>query len=346
MIENILRNLVAINTIEDKENEKINNYIEDYLKKLGFKTELKTSNLIMSIKDTYPIGFLSHTDTVKASTNWQTDPFELIKKENKLYGLGSCDMKGGIAAILYVLSQIDFEKLNYGLKLYFTHDEEISFKGIKEIKNLNFPKTMIIPEPTNNVPIVCTKGLLEYKITFKGIRVHASNPIKGKNAIYDAIEFINQMKTYLNSNLKQYRNEAFEIPYTTMNLGKINGGDSINSTAEKCEIYIDFRTTKASYQLKIIEKINTLLKKYDAKAEILENIYPMINENDISSIEAISNNKASANYITEASLIDSNSIILGPGPITAHEANEYIDIDSLNKSAKIYKFIIENISNL
>ena len=85
----ILKDLVSFNTIKDLENKEIINYIEKYLKNLGFKTEHKGKYLIMSIGNNYKIGFLGHTDTVEYIDGWNTNPFELTKMDNRLYGLGS-----------------------------------------------------------------------------------------------------------------------------------------------------------------------------------------------------------------------------------------------------------------
>ena len=120
----VLKKLVKFNTIKDCENKEIINYIESYLKALGFKTESKTNNLVMSIGKSPKIGFLGHTDTVEYIDEFKT-PFDLTLKDNYLYGLGACDMKGGIASILSAISKIDLNKNK--IALYFTNDEEIDF---------------------------------------------------------------------------------------------------------------------------------------------------------------------------------------------------------------------------
>ena len=130
----VLKKLVSFNTINDKENKKIIEYIESFLKNLGFKTEYKTKNLIMSIGQNPKLGFLGHTDTVEYIEEFK-NPFELKENSGFLYGLGVCDMKGGISAMLDAVSKIDFKKLKYGMKLYFTYDEEIGFSGIYELLN-------------------------------------------------------------------------------------------------------------------------------------------------------------------------------------------------------------------
>lgn len=137
----ILKDLVSFNTINDKENKEIMDYLETFLANLGFKTEYKTKDLVMSIGQDPKLGFLGHTDTVEYIKDFQK-PFEVVEKEGYLYGLGVCDMKGGIAAMLDALRQIDFHKLKHGLKMFFTYDEEKCFSGIYELLRIKevFPR--------------------------------------------------------------------------------------------------------------------------------------------------------------------------------------------------------------
>lgn len=335
--EEILDNLVKFNTIKDKENKDILDYIEETLKELGFKTERKEKILIMSNKENATLGFLGHTDTVEYTVGWKYDPLKTTKVNNKIYGLGVCDMKSGIAAIISAISQIDFDKLTNGIKLYFTYDEEIGFSGIKDIVKYekNFPDTIIIGEPTNNEIVIGSKGLMEYKISFKGIKAHSSNPVRGESAIIKAISFINELNNFYEKEIKKEENINFEIPYTTMNIGKINGGNAINSVPDSCELLIDFRTIDIESEENIIKKLEELKIKYDAKIEQLNKLSSFINE-------TVYSNKT-CNFITEASFLNNTErIILGAGPITAHELNEYITVESLNKLVEQYKELIIN----
>ena len=97
----ILKDLIKFNTIKDEENSKIIDYIEKILLEKGLKTEYKGKYLIMSTSQEAKLGFLGHTDTVEYIEGWETNPFELTQKENKLYGLGTADMKGGIRSLSY-----------------------------------------------------------------------------------------------------------------------------------------------------------------------------------------------------------------------------------------------------
>ena len=141
----ILKDLVKFNTIKDKENKMIIEYIENILKNKGLKVEYKGKYLIMSYGKNPTFGFLGHTDTVEYTDGGDTDPFNLTEKDNRLYGLGSCDMKSGISAILDAISCIDLNNIKNGIKLYFTYDEEIRFGGIYDIikSKEKFPEFMV-----------------------------------------------------------------------------------------------------------------------------------------------------------------------------------------------------------
>lgn len=336
----VLKELVKFNTIKDCENKEIINYIESYLKPLGFKTESKTNNLVMSIGKSPKIGFLGHTDTVEYIDEFKT-PFVLTLKDNYLYGLGACDMKGGIAAIMDAVSTIDFSKLKSGMKLYFTYDEEIGFGGTYElIKNKEqFPEVMIFGEPTNNEALTGGKGLIEYDINFKGLKAHSSNPDKGISANLNAVKFLYELEEFYNNEIKIEKEECFQIPYTTMNVGIINGGTAKNSVPAGCNVVMDFRTIKENHLDKINKKLQELADKYKAEVNIIECVKPFLDKVDYF------DEVKTANFMTEASLIGDKSkrIILGTGPVTAHEVNEHISVDSYRNLVKQYQDLIYEV---
>lgn len=335
----ILSDLVKFNTIKDKENKQILDYIENYLKRIGFILEKRDKYLIMSYGINHKLGFIGHSDTVEFIEGWNTNPHELTKIDNKLYGLGSCDMKGGIAAFLYSLSLIDLKKLKYGLKVYITYDEEIGFGGIKEIvsNNEKFPEYLIVGEPTDNKIMVGCKGLFAVRVYTNGIKVHSSTPDKGKSANSNMIKLLNELDSFYNENIKVINNEKYDIPYTTMNIGLINGGSAINSVSAKCSSYIDFRTIDNNHVEILKDKLDKLCIKYDAKYEIDIDVKTFYN--NISFLK----NTYTAGFMTEASFVEGNRIILGPGPLTAHEVNEYITIESFKECIEKYKNIITDI---
>lgn len=335
----ILSDLVKFNTIKDKENNQILDYIESYLKRLGFIVEKRDKYLIMSYGNNHKLGFIGHSDTVEFIEGWNTNPHKLTKIEDKLFGLGACDMKGGIASFLFALSSIDLNKLKYGIKVYITYDEEIGFSGIKEIVSENevFPEYLVVGEPTNNKIMTGCKGLFAIKIYTDGVKVHSSTPDKGKSANSNMIKLLNELENFYIDNIKCEKNEKYDVSYTTMNIGLLNGGSAINSVAANCMSYIDFRTIDNKHVEILKNKLDSLCKKYDARYEVDIDVKTFYNE------IAFLNDTYTAGFMTEASFVNGKRMILGPGPVTAHEINEYVTVDSLKYCVKQYKKIIDEI---
>lgn len=333
----VLKELIKFDTINNREQGRIYEYLRRLLEKAGFVCEELGGNLIARRGNNPKLGFSGHIDTVEIANGWQTDPFELVEKDGKLQGLGACDMKGGIAA--FVAAAIGSDK---PLTLYFTRSEETTLDGIENLVKLEkqFPPLVVVAEPTDNIPVVATKGPLEMVITVRGKSVHSSDPDKGHNAIYDMAEIITEFRKLADA-LRGTKNLVFSVPFTTMNIGLIKGGKSFNSTPDECEIHMEFRTVDVKQKPLMLERIKQILKPYDAEVKLGLDIDLFDNKEDISDIEEISAPKTSENYFTEASFMSTSAIILGPGPITAHQANEYISVKSLEKSVDIFQKIIE-----
>ena len=337
----LLEKLVSINTIQDKGNKEILDFIESYLKEYGFKTIKRSKFLIMQYGKG-GVAFIGHSDTVELTEGWNTNPFELTLKDDKLYGLGSADMKGGIAAFLAAITEIDLGKLNKGVKVYITYDEEIGFNGILDVveyekNNINKSDLIIVGEPTYNEKLVGGKGLFGVEIKTKGIKVHSSTPDKGESAISKIIKLLNKLENFYEKNIRNEINDIYEVPYTTMNIGTLNGGSAKNSVAADANAYVDFRISRNEHIDKIKKFLNKLCIKYGATYDIDVEIKSFYNK-----IEFIDSSKT-AGFMTEASFIDGNRVILGPGPVTAHEVNEYIEVESLRKVKEEYKKLTINV---
>ena len=343
MEEKILKDLVGFNTIKDRQNKEILDYIENYLENLGFTVEKRKKYLVMSYGKSPKLAFIGHSDTVEYIDGWDSNPFILTKKENNLYGLGACDMKGGIAAFLSALSDIDLKKLKYGIKVIITYDEEIAFTGIKEVikDDIKIPEYVIVGEPTDNKAMTGCKGLFAVKVFTNGIKVHSSTPHKGKSANLNMIKLLNELDIFYNENIKGEINKEYEVPYTTMNIGLLNGGSAINSVAASCMSYVDFRTVSNDHVELLKCKLNELCKKYDAKYEIDIDVKTFYNNIDFLG------KTYTAGFMTEASFIgECKRIILGVGPMSAHEINEHVNIESLKNCKEQYIKIVKETCNI
>ena len=349
--QEILKDLVAINTIADKDNHLIMDYIGSFLEKQKFtvtrmknpKTEKEV--LIGQYGKDPAMGFLGHTDTVDITDGWVTDPHNLTEKDGVLYGLGACDMKGGIAAFLAAIEQTDLEKLEKGLAVYCTYDEEIMFGGVKDLvaADTKFPPHVIIAEPTDLIPMIGSKGLLEYIFTFKGVTTHSSTPIDGKSSNKNAVRFLNRMMDF-EQELRKTPSPFFGVPYPTMNIGIIEGGTSINKVPDKTTVYLDFRICDSEREYPLIRKaVDDALEGLDGTYEIINDIASFKNNSELVPVYEEKAGKKGQPFfgITEASFFEGDRVILGPGPMTAHEANEHITVESLEKTTEIYSDMIQ-----
>ncbi len=185
-----------------------------------------------------------HTDTVPCDPSlWSSDPFSAAWRDDRIYGLGSCDMKAFFALALEAASRFRKEDLQRPLVLLGTADEESSMSGARQLldQQQRLGRRAIIGEPTGLRPIRMHKGVLMESITVRGQSGHSSNPALGANAIigmqqvlYDLLAFQEELKA-------RYRNPAFTVDYPTLNLGAIHGGDSPNRICGHCETLIDIR---------------------------------------------------------------------------------------------------------
>jgi len=205
----ILSDLIAFKTVSGEDNNSLINYCDEILKKLGatsFKTfddEKKRVNLFATIKSKKPNGkkpviLSGHTDVVPVSKSWSTDPFKATIKDDKLFGRGSCDMKGFIACTLAYAPIYAKENLNRDIHFSFTFDEETACQGapllIKELKNRGINDGIcIVGEPTNMKIIDAHKGCYEYTTYFEGLAGHGSAPEKGVNAVEYATRYISKL---------------------------------------------------------------------------------------------------------------------------------------------------------
>jgi len=352
-IEKILENLIKFNTVADKENTKITTWVSDFLEKVGFdisliENENGKANLFATIGKKPILTFLGHTDTVSAGENWTKDPFAMKIDRDKIYGLGSSDMKGGIAVLLSALMEIDFKNCKNGFNILLTYDEEINFSGIKKfIENKKLEtKYIIVGEPTNLKPIVASKGIVSFKMNFSGKEYHGSEPEKGINAINLACDFIKETREYF-ARIKNDKTNIFEPGYASLNVGKIKGGDAVNKVPAECVLEIECRTVTKKQNGEIIKKVLEISKKYNAKTKVLFSAYPSLcdDRNFISTVEKITKNKSGGvNYITDGSFLGrlaSKMIILGPGPFNSHKPDEWVSQKILYETKRVYKEIIE-----
>ena len=252
------RQLIALPTIssldanEDLSNKTLIELLANWLSDLGFETEIlqvEGARQKYNLLATYGEGeggllLAGHTDTVPFDEGrWTFDPFTLTEQAGKLYGLGTADMKGFFAFVVDVVSRLDLSQTRKPIRILATADEETTMLGARTFAQHSQirPDCAIIGEPTSLVPIRAHKGHMGEAIRITGKSGHSSDPDRGINAIelmHEATGHLLKMRDELKT---RYRNDFFKVPYPTMNLGNIHGGDAINRICACCELQLDMR---------------------------------------------------------------------------------------------------------
>ena len=365
----ILSDLIAFKTVSGEDNNSLINYCDEILKKLGatsFKTfddEKKRVNLFATIKSKKtngkkPVILSGHTDVVPVSKSWSTDPFKATIKDDKLFGRGSCDMKGFIACTLAYAPIYAKENLNRDIHFSFTFDEETACQGapllIKELKNRGIIDGIcIVGEPTNMKIIDAHKGCYEYTTYFEGLAGHGSAPEKGVNAVEYATRYISKLmdlREILKS--KVPKNSVFDPPYTTIGIGGISGGIARNVIADKCRVDWEMRPVikedgefvhnelNEFVNKELLPEMKKIFPKSSIKKEIIGEIIGFNKVNKSEACEFISNltgdnSREVVSFGTEAGLfqeIGISTVVCGPGSIEqAHKVDEFIVLDQIKK---------------
>ena len=375
----ILSDLISFKTISGENNNELIDYCDKILKKIGatsfriFDGDKKRVNLFATIKAKKPNGNLpvilsGHTDVVPVSKGWSSDPFKAVIKDGKLYGRGSCDMKGFIACTLAYAPIFSSANLDRDINFSFTFDEETACLGapllIEELKKRKITNGIcIIGEPTNMKIIDAHKGCYEYTTYFEGLAGHSSTPHKGVSAVEYAARYVNKL-IELREKLKERapKDSIFDPPFSTLQIGGIFGGIAHNVIADKC--YVNWETRPVVKEDGVFlnteldnyanEKLLPEMKKVFPNSKITKKIigevigFERVKKSEacefVSSITG-DNSKEVVSFGTEAGLFQEVGIstaVCGPGSVEqAHKIDEFIKLDELKKCLKL----LEGIKN-
>lgn len=351
----------------DQSNASLITQLAEWFSTLGFKTEMQpvpgTRNKFNLLASTGQgaggLLLAGHTDTVPFDDGrWTRDPFSLIEHDNKLYGLGTADMKGFFAFILDALRDVDVTKLKKPLYILATADEETSMAGARYFAESTAlrPDCAIIGEPTSLQPIRAHKGHMSNAIRVTGQSGHSSDPARGVNAIeimHDAIGRVMQLRDSLK---ERYHHDAFTVPYPTLNLGSLHGGDASNRICACCELHLDIRPLPGM----TLNDLNGLLEEallpvselWPGRLAINE-LHPAIpgyecppDDELVTVVEKLLGAQTDVvNYCTEAPFIQTRcpTLVLGPGSINqAHQPDEYLETRFIQPTRELITKVVHH----
>lgn len=369
----LYRALIAIPSISatdsalDQSNETLTNVLAGWFRDLGFKVEIQpvpnTRNKFNMLASTGAgaggLLLAGHTDTVPYDDGrWTRDPFTLTEHENKLYGLGTADMKGFFAFIVDALRDVDITKLTKPLYILATADEETTMAGASYFsKNTAIrPDCAIIGEPTSLKPVRAHKGHISNAIRITGQSGHSSDPGRGVNAIDLMHDSITQLIGLRNTLKERYNHSGFVIPYPTMNFGHISGGDAANRICACCELHMDIRPlpglTLSDLDGLLQEALEPVSSRWPGRVAI-EELHPPIpgyecppDHQLVQVVEKLLGVETEiVNYCTEAPFIQElcPTLVLGPGSIEqAHQPDEYLDTAFIKPTRELITQVVHH----
>jgi acetylornithine deacetylase len=350
----------------DMGNRKVVELLANWLDDLGFNTDIipipdmpNKANLIAQLGNGEDgLVLAGHTDTVPYDqTAWRHDPFTLVEEDGKLYGLGTTDMKGFIAIAVEAAKAFRTQTLSKPLIILATADEESTMKGALHLTKLGRPRARyaVIGEPTSLVPVRMHKGVAMEALKLTGRAGHSSNPTLGVNALDGMNKAINTIIAWRAELADRVRNEAFDIPYTTLNLGYIRGGDNPNRICGQCELHFDMRLMPGMNMAQLRPELQTRLNETLADSGLqleMRNLDVEVPSFEtpadttlVRLIEEITGQRArSIAFASEAPFLQQlgiETIICGPGDIeVAHQPDEFLLVDRIQTTQQLLEQLI------
>ncbi|MBS8240383.1 acetylornithine deacetylase [Marinobacter lipolyticus] len=372
-IRDMLARLISLPSISsatpewDHSNEAVVQTLAGWLEPLGFAIETMPVpdmpgkyNLIATL-GSGPGGLVlsGHTDTVPFDDKrWQSDPFTLTERDNRWYGLGTCDMKGFFPLAIEAARAFAGQPLKQPLIILATADEESSMNGARALAEAGRPKARyaVIGEPTGLKPVRMHKGIMMERLAFEGQSGHSSDPALGRNAMEGMHEALGELLALRAAWQEQYQNPNFAVQVPTLNLGCIHGGDNPNRICARCELHFDLRPLPGmdmdSLRQAILNKIQPVAARREltmAFEPLFDGVPPFETPADaelVRACEKLTGHTAHAvAFATEAPWLQRlglETLVMGPGSIDqAHQPDEFLELSQLEPTVKILRGLIQ-----
>ncbi|MBI6854326.1 acetylornithine deacetylase [Pseudomonas cichorii] len=376
----ILKRLIAFDTVSSESNMALIEYVRDLLAGKGIESLIvkdetgKKANLFASTGPRQQPGVLlsGHTDVVPAAGQaWTVPPFEATLRDGRIYGRGTCDMKGFIALAIDVMLDAADMTLSRPLQLALSHDEEIGCVGVRRLLDVLHlaplrPFLCVVGEPTLMQFAIGHKGKSSYRTYCRGQEAHSSLAPRAVNAIHLASDFIAELrKSQVRVEQQGARDEGYDIPYSTVHIGRIDGGKALNIVPNLCTLEFEYRNLPGDdpdlllAQLReraevLVREARQLSGVADIEIEIM-NEYPALETHP--SVEAVRLLHAFAepgtqhikvSYGTEGGLfagrLNVPVVVCGPGSIEqAHKPDEFIEVSQMTAGERFLQSLLGSL---
>ncbi len=376
----ILKRLIAFDTVSSEPNMALIEYVRELLASKGIESLIvkdetgKKANLFASTgpRDVPGVLLSGHTDVVPAAGQaWTMPPFQATLRDGRIYGRGTCDMKGFIALAIDAMLNAADMPLMRPLQLALSHDEEIGCVGVRRLLDVLHlapvrPFLCVVGEPTLMQFAVGHKGKASYRTFCRGQEAHSSLAPRAVNAIHLASDFIAELRNSQKQIEQQgARDEGYDIPYSTVHIGRIDGGKALNIVPNLCTMEFEFRNLPGDdpdlllEQLReraevLVREARQLSGVADIEIEVM-NEYPALETHP--SVEAVRMLHAFAepgtqhikvSYGTEGGLfagrLNVPVVVCGPGSIEqAHKPDEFIDESQMDAGERFLQSLLGSL---
>ena len=361
----MLRRLVGFDTTSRYSNLELIDWLRDYLAGLGVTSETVFSedgakaNLYATIgPDDRPGVLLSgHTDVVPIDgQDWRTDPFDLTEADGRLYGRGTCDMKGFVAVVLALAPEFQRRALKTPVHFAFSYDEEVGCVGVRRLIEAVQamavrPAACIVGEPTEMKVVRAHKGKRSFRCAVRGLECHSSLAHSGVNAVHYAAEIVALMHRLARGRKADGPfDDGYMPPYTTIHTGIIRGGTALNIVPKDCAFEFEWRylpsdDAEALYaevrrfaEVELVPEMQAIDPTAGIRFTEISEIpgFETPEDADIVTLAktlAQVNDAGKVSFGTEAGLFNQAEIptvICGPGSVEqAHKPDEFVALDQL-----------------
>lgn len=370
----ILETLISFDTTSRNSNLELLDFVEEYLASHGlsgwrvYDDTGQKANLFVSAGPDEAGGIVlsGHVDVVPVDgQDWTSDPFNLTERDGKLYGRGSCDMKGFVALSLWAVPQFVKRGLREPVHLAISYDEEVGCLGVRGMLHRlaaqeKQPRLCIVGEPTEFQPIVAHKGKWSFRSRVRGKECHSSLAPTGVNAVQYAAEAV----TWLRREARRFQNEGlrdelYDLPHTTVHVGALHGGTALNIVPQEAEFVFEYRYIADDNPAEIHERFLKFVREelepemqavdpqtgfsFETMSEI-PGLDVDANHEVVNLARQLSgrNDHAKVAYGTEAGLFQEiaaiPTVVCGPGNIQqAHKPDEFLTLDQLAKGEEFMR---------
>jgi len=373
----ILERLVAFDTTSRLSNLELIAWVETYLDGHGVphrrvsNLEGTKANLMATIGPEVAGGVVlsGHTDVVPVDGQpWSTDPFTLVERDGRLYGRGTCDMKGFLALALAAVPELVAARPTRPIHLAFSYDEEIGCLGARDLiaeicAVLPRPALVLVGEPTSMDAVNGHKGIATFRVTVSGREAHSSQTQQGVSAIMEAVTLMASLSA-LAQRLERDADPAspFTPKHATLTIGMVDGGTAGNILARQCNFLFDLRCPPGLDPEAVLapffadaQALDAALKLRAPEAGVAverRSSTPALSPEPNGAAEAFARRLAGDNgparavaFAAEAGQFQEagfSTVICGPGSIEqAHQPDEYVDVSQMERGALFMRRLID-----